>query len=162
LLIGWKGSLDYSNILKISADGKWFGMRPEAMVNLYGVVVRSLGYLVPDVSWVIYLSGIIGVMLLWRSWKPSKEFLLGWVILLAVLTVPHLHNHDLTLLLLPMLFLLQQKIDSPHFMIWVLLPIAASFLLIAGYIFPALTFVVPYVLMAALAWAMVFPVKVQN
>ncbi len=167
LLIGWQGSLDYLNILKISSAGKWFGMRPDAMVNLYGVVVRSLGYLASGISWIIYFVGILGVMFVWQNWKSSKEFLLGLVILLSILSVPHLQNHDLTLLLFPLLFFLQQKIGSPHFMIWALLPIAASFLLIAGYIFPALTFVIPYVLMAALGYAMIgtkslFPVKMKN
>ena len=156
MLIGWQGTLKFLHVLQISTDPKFFAINPAAMLNLYGIVVRSANSFSADswsfIAWIIYFSGILGAILLWRYWKTSKEFLLGLLILLALLTAPHLYYHDLTPLILPLLFFLKPKMDSGASPMWILVLMGTSFFLLAGFIFTPLQFVVPYILMAALAW----------
>ena len=82
----------------------------------------------------------------------SNEVLLSQMILLSLLTAPHLQYHDLTPLILPLFFFLKQKMDSGASPMWILLLMGTSFFLLAGFIFTPLQFVMPYILMAALAW----------
>ncbi len=156
LLVGKQGMFGFLNLLEISADAKWFGINPGAMVNLYGIVVRTATFLDPGtlsiISWLLYAAGILGVVILWTRSKSLNEVLLSQMILLSLLTAPHLQYHDLTPLILPLFFFLKQKMDSGASPMWILLLMGTSFFLLAGFIFTPLQFVMPYILMAALAW----------
>ncbi len=158
LLIGWHGIFGFLNLLEISSAGEWFGMNPSSMVNLYGIIVRSMSFLKPSVlsliSWMIYFLGITGSVILWLHWKASKELLLGLLILLTILSVPHLQYHDLALLAFPLLFFVKQKMESGASSAWILLIVGASYFLLAGFLFSPLQFVVPYILMTGLVWAL--------
>jgi hypothetical protein len=97
LLIGPEGVSDFLALLRISAGG--FGMRPDAMFNLLGFMQRAgIGPgITRPVAWLIFLLSAVFALYLWRR-NPSNPPV-ALTILLAVFTAPHLHGHDLALLL---------------------------------------------------------------
>jgi len=100
LLVGTQGVSDFLTLLRISAGGEMFGMRPLAMFNLLGLMERA--GVSPDlarpVAWIIFLIAAISVLAVWKRNPSHPPFAL--TVLLAVLTSPHLHEHDLALLLI--------------------------------------------------------------
>jgi hypothetical protein len=99
LLVGTQGVSDFLTLLKISAGGEMFGVRPLSMFNLLGLLERA--GVSPEtarpVAWVMFLLSAFFLLFMWKR-NPSKPpFAL--TMLLAVFTSPHLHGHDLALLL---------------------------------------------------------------
>lgn len=99
LLIGTSGGYDFLDLIKISAVGEMFGMHPLAMYNLLGLMERA--GVSPDaarpVAWLIFLLSAILMLVVWKRSPLHPPFAL--TMLLAVVTSPHLHEHDLALLL---------------------------------------------------------------
>ena len=99
LLIGPKGVSDFLGLLKISATGEIFGVRPLMMLNLLGLMERA--GVRPDiarpVAWVVFFLTAVGLLVLWKRNSLKPPFAL--TVLLAVFTSPHLYGHDLALLL---------------------------------------------------------------
>ncbi len=99
LLIGTKGVSDFLALLKLSAGGEGFGMRPLFMLNLLGLMERA--GVTPDVArpiaWAAFFVAAILLLVLWKRSPLSPPFAL--TIVLAVFTSPHLYAHDLALLL---------------------------------------------------------------
>ena len=75
----------------------------------------------------------------------------GLSILIAIITAPHLHLHDLTLLIFPILFVAHEGVMRLSEPPWVLFPVGASLFLISGILLDAVYFIVPYILFVALA-----------
>ncbi|HEY3312526.1 MAG TPA: glycosyltransferase family 87 protein [Anaerolineales bacterium] len=104
-MLGSQGTLDYIQILKISSGGEWFGMSETHMVNLLGLALRSFptldAKLVRTAAWWFFGLSMLGTGLFFALSKMSfgKKFGLG--ILIFVLASPHLHYHDLSLLVIP-------------------------------------------------------------
>jgi len=156
LLVGVQGIFRFIDLLKISAQRVGYGMNPQNMPNLTGVVYRSLHFLDPDLlntlSWIIFAIGIIIIILLWVRSKTIHEPLLGLTILIAALFAPHLHLHDLTILILPLLFALHKHPTKDLTLQSIMLLPAASTLFLLGRMVGALEYVVPYAVAIALAW----------
>lgn len=99
LLVGTGGVSEFLTLIKISAAGEMFGMRPLAMFNLLGLMERA--GVSPDVArpvaWITFLLAAILVFALWK-WNPLNPPL-ALTVVLVVLTSPHLHGHDLALLI---------------------------------------------------------------
>lgn len=99
LLVGKEGVFNFLTLLKISAGGELFGMRPLAMFNMLGLVERA--GMSPEVArplaWIIFLLAAISMFVVWKRNPLNPPFAL--TMLLAVFTSPHLHLHDLALLL---------------------------------------------------------------
>jgi hypothetical protein len=97
LLVGTGGVSDFLTLLRISAGG--FGMRPLAMFNLLGLMERA--GVSPEtarpVAWVIFFLTTLFLLFVWKQSPANPPFAL--TMLLAVFTSPHLHGHDLALLL---------------------------------------------------------------
>lgn len=100
----------------------------------------------------------MALCLFWRRSAQIGERHLALSTLLAVFTVPHLHYHDLTLLLLPLLVFMRAAVRTGGWLgrMVALLPLAASYLLLFGSLVPGLKYQAPYLLMgilgAFLAW----------
>ncbi|HRJ75496.1 MAG TPA: glycosyltransferase family 87 protein, partial [Anaerolineales bacterium] len=45
LLVGWNGIRQFIEILRISANGTWYGMNEDAMINLIGLLSRILPFI---------------------------------------------------------------------------------------------------------------------
>ena len=69
-------------------------------------------------------------------------------IIIALVCAPHLHYHDLTLLIVPLVFAVTLSVPSVPPERMALLPLAISLLLLLE----PLHFIFPYILYVALAW----------
>ncbi len=105
LLLGMEGTRKFIDILFVSAGGNWYGMKENAMYNLIGVMTRIFPQLdmgsIRTTGWIFYGIAIIGLCILWAKNKTLSEGQIGLTVILALFIVPHLHFHDLTLLLIP-------------------------------------------------------------
>jgi len=99
LLIGTNGVSDFIALLKISAGGEMFGVRPLWMFNLLGLMERAgvRPEIARPVAWVVFFLTAVGLLVLWRRNSLKPPFAL--TVLLAVFTSPHLYQHDLALML---------------------------------------------------------------
>lgn len=156
MLIRIQGTVDFLNLLRISSEGTWFGMKPEAMPNLLGFILRITQFSNPGtaalIGWLIYMAGIVLLGGLWLRSNIKTERLLGLSVLIAIVTAPHLHLHDLTLLIFPLLFVVHDRIATPYNPHWMLLPLGASLFLIAGILLDTVNVILPYILFSILAW----------
>ena len=106
-LVGLEGVRDFINLLKISAVGQGFGMDQNAMFNFTGMALRLLPQVnvnaVHILAWGLFLAAAIGLSV-W--WKVSPEIRYHHIVVaeaLSAFAAPHLHYHDLILLLIPVI-----------------------------------------------------------
>jgi len=150
LMLGKEGTLDFINLLQISATGTWYGMNEPAMVNLVGLIWRIFPSIEPQIAhtvgWVGYLTGIGIVSFLWIKARELNGRLLSISIIIALICAPHLHYHDLTLLIIPLIFAVISAVSvvSPNRL--ALLPLVISLLMIPE----AIHYIIPYILYIAL------------
>lgn len=151
-MLGTEGTLAFLNLLRISASGTWAGMNEPAMLNLIGLTLRTLPWLdaglVRAVGWVSYLAGIGLLSVLWFKAPALDGGLLSKSIIIALLFAPHLHFHDLTLLILPLIFAIRLPVLKIPPIRLTLLPLVISLL----FVLEPLRYILPYVLYAALFW----------
>lgn len=99
LLIGSRGVSEFLTLIRISAGGEVFGMHPLVMYNLLGFMERAGASpnLARPIAWITFLLAVISVLAIWKRRPLNPPFAL--TIILAVITSPHLHEHDLALLI---------------------------------------------------------------
>ena len=156
MILNVQGTIGFVNLLRISSEGVWFGMRPAAMLNLLGLLLRIVQFPTPGVAswigWLIYLIGIVLISALWQRSKIMDGRLLGLSILIALVTAPHLHLHDLTLLIFPLLFVARDRMVTLSEPRWAMIPLGASIFLLIGILLDVVYYVLPYLLFIVLAW----------
>lgn len=156
LLVGREGTLGFINLLQISAGGTWYGMNEQAMLNLSGLILRIFPSINLEilyaVRWVGYIAGIVFLCIVWMKVEKLDGRLLGITIISALLFAPHLHYHDLTLLIVPLVFIAIGPVTGRSFLseYLVLLPFGISLLLIPK----PFHYIAPYLLYLAIAWWM--------
>jgi hypothetical protein len=157
MLMGLKGTRDYINILLLSSGGEWYGMKERAMYNFIGLLTRTAPFLEAEtirlLGWVIYGLAIIGLSILWFRITDLKNNLIGLSVTLALFAVPHLHFHDLALLLIPIYEIVRESTESGNLKASIAtgIPIAISLLLLLSNLSPYLQYTFPYLIMLALA-----------
>ncbi|HLO18658.1 MAG TPA: glycosyltransferase 87 family protein [Anaerolineales bacterium] len=160
LILGINGTREYINILLLSSGGEWYGMKENAMYNLIGLLTRAAPQVEASVirtfAWSVYGIAIIGLCILWSKKQNSTEDLIGLTVTLALFVAPHLHLHDLALLLIPIYGVIRASRETPNLktLTAIILPIAISLLFLISNISPYLQYTVPYLMMLMLA---VFP-----
>ena len=89
----------------------------------------------------------------WVRTKDLQAGQIGLTVILALFSVPHLHFHDLTLLLIPIYDLICFSKHDSHLKtsIAATLPVAISLILLLSNVSPLLQYTVPYFIMLALA-----------
>lgn len=151
-MLGRQGTPGFLDILRISASGAWHGMNEPAMLNLIGLLLRTLPWLdaglVRAVGWAGYLAGIGLLNILWLKAPILDERLLSKSLIIALLFAPHLHSHDLTLLIIPLIFAIRLPVPKIPSAWLALLPLAISLL----FLLEPLRYILPYVLYAGLFW----------
>lgn len=153
LVIGLDGMRSYIDILLISTGGEWHGMNEESMVNLLGLALRVFGPSVADPlriwGWVVFGAAILGLTYAWTITRDMRTNLIGLTVIVTLFTSPHLHFHDLALLLIPFYELI--RVGYLKDFAAIASPLAASLVMLVSNITPALLFTAPYVLMLLLA-----------
>lgn len=157
LLLGPSGSADFIELLRISAAGEWYGLKEPLMINFIGLlwrVVPALGaQAIRWSGWGLYGLALAGMCLAWHRNPRIDARRVGLLITAAVFCSPHLHYHDLSLLVVPLFLLLRELVRggfltaaqaSP-------LPAAVAVLLLASAFLPVLQTNLPYLLMLGLA-----------
>lgn len=159
LLLGQNGTRDFINILLLSAGGEWYGMKENVMYNLIGLLTRTMPHLEADtirvLGWVAYVIAATCLCILWYRTKDVGHGLIGLTVALALFTSPHLHFHDLALLLIPIYEIIRTSrnngvLQTP---IAIAMPISISLLLLLINISPYLQYTIPYLIMLLLAIA---------
>jgi len=155
-LLGAFGTREFIDVLLLTAGGNWYGTHQEAMLNLIGLLLRTHPLnagILRMAGWIFYGVAIIILCVLWSRKRDLQDGRLGLTITLAIFAVPHLHFHDLSLLLIPVyeLIRLGARDGRPRKEIAVILPIAISILLLVSNAAPLLRYSVPYLIMFGLA-----------
>lgn len=152
LILGKEGTLDFTNLLQVSANGTWYGMNEPAMVNLIGLTWRIFPSIEPRIAhaigWGGYLTGIGIASFLWMKARELDGRLLSISIIIALLCAPHLHYHDLTVLIIPLIFTVILPVSVIPLKRLALLPFGISLLMIPK----AIHYIIPYVLYSAIIW----------
>lgn len=157
LMIGTQGTQDLINLLLISAGGEGYALHEDAMMNLVGLLLRLLPQLPTDIThvigWVAYGIAFLYLCIRWGRNRDLRDGRIGLTITLALFVAPHLHFHDLTLLLLPVYewIWISKENEHPKTSLALLLPLIVSFLLLLGNLSSYLQYTIPYLIMLALA-----------
>jgi hypothetical protein len=156
-ILGIAGTKEFINMLLLSVGGDWYGLKQPYMFNLIGALLRVLPWIAADairtMGWIIYALTIVGLCILWARARDPRNGLIGLTVTLALFVAPHLHFHDLALLLIPIYEWIRSSSESGGLKrsIAIMLPIAISLLLLISNISPYLQYTIPYVVMFVLA-----------
>jgi len=156
LLVGRTGVLDYFHLITLSAGGEGYGLAEKEMFNITGMILRvwpqsSLG-IVHTIGWVLYASAILGMCVLWLKSKTIHLWHITLLLSVSLVTAPHLHYHDLSLLVIPIIGLGLAGMRTGRWTTWIAagLPLTVSVILLLSELWDPLRFTVPYLLMIIL------------
>lgn len=156
-ILGIQGTKDFINVLMISASGEGYGTNEASMYNLIGLFSRWLPFLssatIRAIGWLVYITAILAIFIWSARTRNIENRDLSWIALVCILTVPHFHYHDLTILLFP---LLSVELENRRFMLprwfqFILQPLAISFVMMIGFFDRSIQYIIPYVIVAGLA-----------
>jgi hypothetical protein len=109
LMVGWQGVRDFLNQVAISANGETVAIHSFAMYNLKGMLIRLFPALettvIPAITWMAYLLTIVILCVWWARSTDIHPRQFGLAVILTLFFSPHLHDHDLALLLIPIMVL---------------------------------------------------------
>jgi hypothetical protein len=108
-MVKWQGVVDFLNQLAVSANGETVAIHAFAMYNLKGMLVRTFPALettvIPVITWAAYLLTIVMLCVWWARSTDIHPRQFGLAVILVLFVSPHLHHHDLALLLIPIIVL---------------------------------------------------------
>jgi hypothetical protein len=165
LQVGFSGARDYLQVLTLSAAGTGYGMAEAAMVNFTGLLLRLFPGMSIDllhlVGWSFYGLTVVSLCLVWRFSRQLNPAHLALAVCLALFSAPHLHYHDLALLLVPILALAVAVVRSGKGKtLWAaLLPPLISLILVFGELWTPAGYLAVYLLLLLLPFLAVKPQK---
>ena len=153
-ILGFDGTKEFINILTISGEGTWYGMKEASMFNLGGLLMRVFPFLslaiIHVITWITYVLSIVTMSIYWKNTTDKHSPALSFSIILSLFFAPHLHYHDLALLIIPFfLVLIAGKLPVSQKDIH-LVPLAISLVLIFTQPIPLFYYSLPYLLMISL------------
>lgn len=154
-LIGIDGTIDFINILMLSSSGNGFQMHPAAMFNIVGLIARATQNIAPKtleiLGWALFLLGIIALSIVWKISDKLDERHIIIAILTSIVAAPHLHYHDLVLLLIPIVTIIRIESNRENVKrsMLIIIPLLIAYLLFINHYLPNL-YLIPYILMAML------------
>jgi len=105
LLVGVQGLEGFFQVLLFSGQGT--GIDVDKMITLMGAILRLFPDIDPGLFHIIgyggYALAILFLCLLWDRSRALEFKQVGLAILFSMVFSPHMHNHDLSLLLIPAL-----------------------------------------------------------
>jgi hypothetical protein len=166
LVLGVDGTRAYLNVLLATAGGDWYGMKEPLMVDLIGLLWRvapGLGAAaIRWTGWAVYGLTLVGLCVLWTRSREIAGKQAGLAVTLALFAVPHLHYHDLALLLVPLtaalLVLVRGGFLRPRDA--GLIPLGVSLVLLFSNLVPALKYNFPYLVMLLLILVLWVPGRI--
>jgi len=163
LLIGLRGTVNFLHILTISASGEGYKINELAMLNFIGLLRR----LAPGISsesarlagWILYFLAMVLLCVLWMQSKKIGEKQAGLAVLIVLFAAPHLHYHDLVLLLIPIfsVIVLTERKRILDLKTSTLFPLGVSWLLVVSNFLHGLKFSIPYISGLILAATLCYP-----
>jgi hypothetical protein len=158
--VGFTGLGGFLKLLLVSAGGDAYGLKEPLMVNLVGLLWRVVpglgGNLIHWIGYVVYAATLIGLCILWARSRVITEVQIGLAVTLTLFAVPHLHYHDLTLLIVPLfaslLLVVRGKFLSEQHVAFV--PLALSVAFLFSNFAPILKYNFPY--LAMLLFVLIF------
>jgi hypothetical protein len=172
LLVGFEGVRDLFDILLVSAGGEGFGLNQKQMFNLLGLLLRTFPTIDPDlargIGWGAFILSILGLCCLWKKAGSDLPYpYLGLAVVVGLFVSPHLHFHDLSLLLVAVVFMALVLYRGERLtQIWAvsLVLLTSLVLLFAGVLPPPWLYWASYLLLFALALGFVvikkYPIKI--
>jgi Glycosyltransferase family 87 len=166
LSVGFAGMRGFLDLLLVSAGGGWYGLKEQVMVNLVGLLWRIApglgGNSIHMIGWVVYGLTLVGLCVLWVRSREIDERVIGLAVTVSLFASPHLHYHDLALLLLPLvaaLLVLVRRgfLHTPNAS---LVPLAISLLLLFGSLIPGVKYNLPYLIMLLIILLLWVPDKI--
>ena len=168
LLLGRTGIENFLRILATSANGegnKFFN--EELMVNLIGFLRRTFpamqAAIVRLIGWIGFALATVYLCVVWVMNAEIKERQIGLAVIITIIGVPHIHYHDLALLLIPIFCIVRIMLDKGLLKTSqaVLLPLGVSLLLFTSFLLvPALKYIVLYLLIILILSALWRPEKI--
>jgi hypothetical protein len=164
--VGVDGIAGFLRVLLVSGRGRNYHTGEEHMFNTIGVLWRAFPNASPlfvhGAAWSVYLAAILGLCVLWAKAPQLEERRIGLAVLASLFTSPHTHIQDLILLLIPlvglMLVLVRENYMQPRSVI--LLPLAASLIMLFSFFAEALKYGVYYLVVLVLLAALAFPDRI--
>jgi hypothetical protein len=163
VLVGFGAAGDFIHLLLISAVGQGYGLTQGAMFNFNGMMLRIFPQininLVHGLAWGLFVLSIAGLSILWKTSGQIGMKHLVLAICLSLFAAPHLHYHDLAILMISLLGLVLIIIPfgKQTILTYISFIILASIILLLGEWWDPLRFSFPYLIMAVvplIAWKM--------
>jgi hypothetical protein len=161
LLVGRTGVLDYVQLIRLSAGGEGYGMAEKEMFNLTGMILRlfpqlNLG-IIHIIGWIVYAVAIIVMSAVWQKSRSISFRHIALLTSISLVSAPHLHYHDLSLLVIPIIGLGLAGVRTGRWATWraASMPLAVSVILLLCEFWDPVRFTVPYLMMiifTALTW----------
>ena len=152
--LGNRGTQDFVNVLLISATQKGYGIKPDAMMNLSGLLTRSFPALKENIirfiNWGAYGISTIFLLISFKREKKFETTHITQAIIFSLFFAPHLNYHDLSLLAIPVYLLLTSKNFPFTDKYRPLIALTLSLSLIFTQPIPFLYYSLPYLLMLLL------------
>lgn len=151
LLVGLPGFQDFIQLLIKSAQSI-HNSSQAAMYNLLGFLLRTFPKLRNEtaqiISWIVYGVSILSLCFFWYSRRSIGIQELSVAVLVSILASPHLHFHDMVIILIPLLtigLVAVEKLNLPQSAIPFSILIVSSILLFSE-LSNALRVTIPYLL----------------
>ncbi len=166
LFVGLEGIRGFLDLLSVSASGEWYGLKEPVMVNLVGLLWRIVpglgGGIIHITGWVVYGLALVGLCILWARSRRLDERSHGLAVIVGLFVAPHLHYHDLTLLLIPVVSALLMVVRSGFVRRSnaSLVPLAISLILLFANLIPILHYNMPYLIMVLIILFLWIPEKI--
>ncbi len=156
LMLGMKGTQSFISTLFLSASGEGYGLNQAGMFNLTGMLLRLAPGLDPGIiqtiGWIFLATTLTGLCILWGRSKELGARHIALAVALSLLAAPHLHYHDLALLVIALAGLGLAGVRAGRLRPWqaAALPMIVSVILLVSEFWDPVRFSVPYILMAGI------------
>jgi len=152
-LVKIPGTQAFIDILTVSASGEGYKINESAMFNFIGLLHRFVPVFDPVtirlMGWGIYAAAFVGLLIYWVKSETIDARDIGLSVLVSLLAVPHLHYHDLALLLVPLFVLLRYAGKRLKPQNTLLFPLGLSILMLIGHV-AFLRYYTPYLVILCL------------
>lgn len=163
---GVGGVEGFLRVLVVSGRGVNYHTGEDNMVNFVGTLLRTLPGLpltyVHGVGWGVYFAAIAGLCVYWARVRSLGEKQISLAAILSVLAAPHLHFHDLVLLIVPVVSLILVLTREKYLPAQdvALLPVGVSLALLFSFFSEFLLHKISYLVMLFLLLSLWLPEKI--